>query len=72
MCRYEGRKFYNTNSGVKRMAFFIKLIIAVIIGLLLISKFPTLALIIVGLVILYYLIRWVADIYWWNKKRKEW
>jgi len=54
------------------MAFFIKLIIAVIVGLLLISRFPTLALIIVGLVILYYLIRWIADIYWWNRKRKEW
>ncbi len=54
------------------MAFFLKLITAVIIGGLLISKFPLVALIVFGLFVLYYLVRWGADIYWWNKKRKEW
>ena len=54
------------------MAFFIKLIIAVVIGMFLIVKFPLIALIIIGLFVLYYLIRWSADIYWWYKGKKEW
>jgi len=30
------------------------------------------ALIILGLIILWYLIRWVADIFWWGKDKGKW
>ena len=30
------------------------------------------ALIVLGLIILWFLIRWIADIFWWGKDNRKW
>lgn len=49
-----------------------KILGAVMLGALLITVLQKYALIILGLFILYYLIRWCADIFWWGRDKGKW
>lgn len=49
-----------------------KIIAGIIIIVLLGSELGNYVWIPVTIIILWYLIRWGADIYWWNKDKDEW
>lgn len=54
------------------MVWYGKLLAVLIIGGLLTTSFKRLAIVVICLVVLYYLIRWGADIFWWGKDNKKW
>jgi predicted lipid-binding transport protein (Tim44 family) len=49
-----------------------KLIAGIVIGIILIITLKQWVFIIIGLIVLLYLIRLVADIFWWGKDNGKW
>ena len=49
-----------------------KILALIIIGLLGLTYFRTFVGVIIIIVILYYLIRWIADIFWWGRNNDKW